>query len=353
MKKSFFTILLLLLVSFCLFAKGADDTARQSNKNRGFIINDGATYYYTADSKMLTEDYIRNGDNSWYFCKDGRGIVVYYKYLAENLIQIFDYGYDSCFLLIGEDQALWVDAMFGFGNLVKLTKMFTDKPIKGVAVTHSHIDHIGGVFHFDNVYLNQLDWPSNGNGFSGQQARYDDNMTTIRFHKDFGFSIDDYAENVPVNLIHFANGDVIDVGGASIEAIHTPGHSQGMTMFLFREHRILLTGDECNHNTMLSTLSVESYRRVIQGLVDRHKEKNEWDTILISHGQWDEGTEAPKTLLEDMVELCDKIIDGSIIGVRLFGRYRAYPVAPNQMRLDGGFVNLVYEPNNIHDPVVK
>lgn len=40
-----------------------------------------------------------------------------------------------------------------------------------------------------------------------------------------------------------ADGDVIEVAGASLRAIHTPGHSPGSTCFLLEEEGTLFTGD--------------------------------------------------------------------------------------------------------------
>jgi glyoxylase-like metal-dependent hydrolase (beta-lactamase superfamily II) len=376
-KKLFLVVSIICLITVAVFAKGSSDpSALKSNANGSFVTRNDATYYYTAAGVMLTEEYIANGGDVWYFCNDGRGIKVNYRYLARNLIQIFDYGYDSCFLLIGNEKALWIDSMFGFGNLVKLTKIFTDKPIEGVAITHQHIDQIGGMFHFDKVYLNEADWLKNFredsdlNEFATREARFADSVSTIAYTvyppsvggfypgaSGWTFVIDDYADNTPVNLIPFNDGAVIDVGGASIEAIHTPGHSPGMTSILFREHRILLTGDEVNHNTLMAGYGVTSYRAVVQGLIDRKAEKDEWDRIIVSHGIME--SDAPVTVLEDMLDICNGIIDGALEGVS-YGNpawgggmnsslRRAYPVDFRQLRSDGGFVNLVYDTTKIKD----
>lgn len=40
-----------------------------------------------------------------------------------------------------------------------------------------------------------------------------------------------------------ANGDTLDLGGATLEFIHTPGHTPGSLSILLREQNILFTGD--------------------------------------------------------------------------------------------------------------
>ncbi|MFJ5696445.1 MBL fold metallo-hydrolase, partial [Arthrobacter sp. NPDC093125] len=40
-----------------------------------------------------------------------------------------------------------------------------------------------------------------------------------------------------------ADGDVFEVGGATLEAIHTPGHSPGSTCFYLASEGTVFTGD--------------------------------------------------------------------------------------------------------------
>jgi glyoxylase-like metal-dependent hydrolase (beta-lactamase superfamily II) len=353
-EKSFVWALLTLLLVMCLF--GFPAGADSDNEDTGsFVKENGYTYYIKNDVK-ITGEYVKDkNDDIWYFNSEGKGVITRYVYLADNLVQIFDWGYNSCFLLIGTEKALWIDSGFGYGNLIKLTKLFTNKPIEGVVLTHYHIDHVGGSFLFDKVYLNEKDWPVNtGQEFASREARYNDEISTFRAHAEYQefYTLDDYVDNIDMTdkLVPLNDGDVIDVGGASVEAIWTPGHSMGMTMILFREHKILMTGDECNHNTLMSLLSVTAYKKVIQNLIARNATRHEWTKIYISHG--DGHSDAPETLLQDMVNICDGILGGSIIGVPYFNptMRRAYAVGPDQLRLDGGFANLVWNPRQTYDP---
>ncbi len=42
---------------------------------------------------------------------------------------------------------------------------------------------------------------------------------------------------------HLADGDAFQVGGATLRAIHTPGHSPGSTCFHLEEEATVFTGD--------------------------------------------------------------------------------------------------------------
>ena len=65
----------------------------------------------------------------------------------------FTGGFDTlCYLAEGDDYALLIDTMYGFGDLNAYVKTLTDKPVK-VVNTHGHWDHVGGNFHFDSCYI--------------------------------------------------------------------------------------------------------------------------------------------------------------------------------------------------------
>jgi glyoxylase-like metal-dependent hydrolase (beta-lactamase superfamily II) len=50
-----------------------------------------------------------------------------------------------------------------------------------------------------------------------------------------------YPDTKPDRELH--DGDVFEVGGATLKAIHTPGHSPGSTCFYLESERTVFTGD--------------------------------------------------------------------------------------------------------------
>ena len=82
--------------------------------------------------------------------------------------------------------------------------------------------------------------------------------------------IESVQKNGPVRRIPMEGGTVFELGGRTIEVIHTPGHSLGSVCLLDRENRLLFTGDMCNDSLLLncgdssSTVKVynESMRRL-------------------------------------------------------------------------------------------
>ena len=58
------------------------------------------------------------------------------------------------YLVEGEGRALLIDAGCGVGNIAAYVGTLTALPLT-VVLTHGHYDHCGGMYRFDEVYLNR------------------------------------------------------------------------------------------------------------------------------------------------------------------------------------------------------
>ncbi len=76
---------------------------------------------------------------------------------APGTYEIDEFDCDSVFLLVGTERALLLDTGVGIGDLRGLVEQITDKPYD-VAVSHGHMDHVGGAAWFDRIWLNEKDW---------------------------------------------------------------------------------------------------------------------------------------------------------------------------------------------------
>ena len=54
------------------------------------------------------------------------------------------------YLIIGDESALLFDTGNGIGDIRAIVDQLTDKPVR-VLNSHSHIDHIGGNYQFENI----------------------------------------------------------------------------------------------------------------------------------------------------------------------------------------------------------
>ena len=126
----------------------------------------------------------------------------------------FEDGHVRSFLIIGQEKALQLDTGLGGVDLGKEVPKLTDKPVILVN-THCDRDHVGGNAPFDTRYAHPAD--------------------IAEIIKDFPQDADKYT---PVE-----DGFIFDLGGATLQVIHSPGHTYGSITLYYRERGLLFSGD--------------------------------------------------------------------------------------------------------------
>lgn len=118
----------------------------------------------------------------------------------------------NVYLVVGQQAAL-IDAGLEDGDLVQarldhLKEISSPQP-SYIVLTHGHHDHLGGVGRFK----------------SATGAR-------LVCH-----------QLIALGEVKVKDGDRVDLGGLTLEVIHTPGHSPGHICLYLRERQILFSGD--------------------------------------------------------------------------------------------------------------
>ena len=101
-----------------------------------------------------------------------------------------------------------------------------DVEVAAVLLTHGHGDHFKGLAQLIALYPVPVYIPA------------DD---AYRLKYQGGFVEASYEIRPEDVLVH--DGDHLSIGGMEIDAIHTPGHTEGGTCYYFKEQGILLSGD--------------------------------------------------------------------------------------------------------------
>ena len=135
------------------------------------------------------------------------------------------------YLIVGESHACVIDTMNGYNDLYQAVRKLTDKPLI-VVNTHGHPDHIFGNVYFDEAYMNPVDLPLSRIFTEDPEFLKQCNENDLKMP--------------PFRDIH--PGEVIDLGGRTLEVFALPGHTPGGILLLLREDRILFTGDSINHH---------------------------------------------------------------------------------------------------------
>lgn len=242
------------------------------------------------------------------------------------------------YLVEGEDRALLIDAGCGVGNIAAYVGTLTKLPLT-VVLTHGHYDHCGGMYRFDEVYLNREERIPTAIHYTEEVG--------ARIAKEHGFSDDPEAVTRirDIRMLDLEDGRVIELGGGvEVEAICCPGHTVATMAMLIRPDRLLLTGDACHWITYLhfeSGLTVERFRK---SLVKLQTRESEWDSLLLSHPV----DEAPKSLIPEMIGRCDQLLTRKTEGLvfEKFDDTCLHYVA----KKDGGLANLLFDIRKVQEP---
>ena len=187
------------------------------------------------------------------------------------------------YLIVGSESALLFDTGMGMGDLRKTVDQLTRLPIT-VLNSHTHYDHIGGNWQFQNIL--GVDHPTarhNAEGATHEQLR--DVVLPERFCGDLppGFKPDRYA--IPPFKVsrYVKEGEMLDLGGRKVEVLLTPGHAPDALCLLDRENRLLFTGDTFYAGPIflyVPDTDVAAYGRSIEKLT---KLVPQLDLLLPSH----------------------------------------------------------------------
>ena len=200
--------------------------------------------------------------------------------VAPNTWRIDDHGIANIYLVIGTQRALLVDTGAGAADLRGFAQSLTSLPIS-VINTHGHPDHVGANFQFGAIMAHAADFAA-----IRQMATPED----LRAHAGMlGGAVvpasDLYKGSMqPLTLTAVKDGDMIDLGGRSLEVIESPGHTPGEIVLLDSRNKLLFGGD--NSNTLVwlflpNSLPLETYRRSLEKVEMR---ADEYAHVLPGHG---------------------------------------------------------------------
>ncbi|HEX9907135.1 MAG TPA: MBL fold metallo-hydrolase [Thermoplasmata archaeon] len=143
-------------------------------------------------------------------------------------------GYDSNVYLLEDEDPIVVDTgtgMYADATLEEISKIVPLKKVGRIVLTHCHYDHIGGAARFQDqtggrIYLHETE---------ADPIRAGDSSLAIA---------DMFGEKLrQLDIAPLKTGEKLKCGSASLEVLHTPGHSPGSIALHDKASKSAIVGD--------------------------------------------------------------------------------------------------------------
>ena len=139
---------------------------------------------------------------------------------------------ESVYIVEGEDRAMLIDTGTRIDHLDEIVAGITKKPLT-VALTHTHGDHAGSVKWFDEIWMMQADGIRPPRGYEGR-------------------------------ISYISNHQKFELGGRTLEAFYTPGHTRDSVTFIDSRNHLALSGDAFGSTNLLMTCELSTFIRTAE-----------------------------------------------------------------------------------------
>lgn len=201
--------------------------------------------------------------------------------LKDNIYQFKDKLGVLTTLIIGKKYAMLIDTAYGIGDLKEHISTITNKPLIVIA-SHGHMDHTGGNYQFNEVYIKKEDIElckkHNSLLWRKRNILSANNLNIL----DKDFDIDAYLKQNEGNLKELYDNQIFDLGGITTQIISMEGHTKGSVGIYIKEEKILVVTDATCPFVWLfldESTTVYVYINMLERIL-----KLDFDYILLGHG---------------------------------------------------------------------
>ena len=145
-------------------------------------------------------------------------------------------------LIVGDERAMLIDTGMGVGDIRSVVDSLTDRPVF-VVNSHSHWDHVGGNWRFDEIWIHEAEAEWLPKGVDNEQLRHWFAPEQLSGPLPPGFDL----STATIHPSHangvLQGGESFNLGGRTLEVIHCPGHSPGGIALFDPDFGVLFSTD--------------------------------------------------------------------------------------------------------------
>jgi glyoxylase-like metal-dependent hydrolase (beta-lactamase superfamily II) len=210
------------------------------------------------------------------------------------------------YLVLGGERAALIDTGMGVGNIQAEVERLTDGPVT-VVNTHSHFDHVGDNFRFDQV------WAFDDEGEVARIQRGQTGAECAEFmgpdsYRNLPAGFDPSAYQIrpaPVTR-RLRHREAIDLGGRELDVHHTPGHSPGSICLLDSQEKVLFTGDTFYPGMLYADLEGSDFEQYLESVKYLAGMLDQVSHLCSAHNE----AYAPKEMLLQVLAAFERIAAG-------------------------------------------
>lgn len=204
-------------------------------------------------------------------------------------------------LVIGDTKALLIDTGYGIKNIKEHISTLTNLPIV-VASSHGHMDHTGGNYLFDEVYIDQKDVElcikHNSEAWRKREIATATSLNLI----DESFDKESFIAKREGNLKLFETNHTFNLGNITVKVIPMEGHTKGSVGFYLEEDNYLVVSDAtCPFVWMFleESTTVDIYIKMLERTL-----LIPFTHVLLGHGA---GKLIPRSRVEEFLDVAKNI----------------------------------------------
>lgn len=147
-------------------------------------------------------------------------------------------------MILGKNKAFLFDTGLGMDSIAPLVKQLTTLPVF-VLNSHTHFDHIGGNYEFENVLALKTSYTikNSKEGWNHDAIKDEVSKRALCLEKLPNLDTAQYKVR-SFKIAHFVkDGDEIDLGARKLKIISVPGHTVDAIALLDSTNGYLWTGD--------------------------------------------------------------------------------------------------------------